>query len=175
MILAPVASASACGETPKTECGAPAAAHTSVERHEIGVHERFERRERAERRDAADGESGDFPHRGGVDALKPVADLRLHRLLVDAVGARDEEEHRLAARRLAENQRFDDLRDLGAAGGRRLLGRARALRHGADFDREAGGFGCGLDPIRASHALVHVDSPGIGRRFRPMGRAAGTC
>ena len=54
-------------------------------------------------------------------------------LLVDPVGARHQQQVGLARLGAAEHQRLDDLAHGAAAGRRRLLGRARALRHVPDL------------------------------------------
>ena len=122
---------------------------------QIAIHIGRERGVVAERRNAADRVAGERAHRVGVGALQLFAEMRRDALLVDAIGARHEQQIRLAARRAQEHQRLDDLPDRDAAGGGRLLGGAGRFGHLAHRDVEAERRAGVLHLLRARRQFAH--------------------
>ena len=106
------------GATGKTAVGRPAAAQTVSYRVEVGIHDHPRPPVVAERRDPADREAGQLVClTGGRAADVAPADHGGEPLQVDPIGARDEADDRLELghRRCDdEDQRLDDLADLGA-------------------------------------------------------------
>jgi hypothetical protein len=90
-----------------------------------------------ERRDAADGESRGRPDERGVRLGDRGAEVRGDELLVHAVAAARDDEHRVAGVGASEDERLRDLLHLAAEPGGGLRRGARRLRQLHDARRRA--------------------------------------
>src|SRR5947208_333598 len=128
----------------------------------------------AERRDPADREARGAPYEVRVGSPDRLAGLACQERLVRAVGAADEHQQRPPGVRPREDQRLDDLADLDAHRGRRVLRRARPCGERTHLRLDAGGGQRLHDALHGSAHRRTSGARGLGcRPGRSLGKGGG--